>query len=103
MRCSVLLLEIASQLNDPISLTSAPVDHPIIAWKQSEFGLLATSCYLPSGRGSSGLWIRQRLTLGRRMLRPHLALALLRYIIRLMSMTHPHVRLRVAMVDDRSP
>ena len=32
----VLLLEIASQLNDPISLTSAPVDHPMIAWKQSE-------------------------------------------------------------------
>ena len=36
---SVLLLEIASQLNDPISLTSAPVDHPMIAWKQSELFL----------------------------------------------------------------
>ena len=37
------------------------------------------------------------------MLRPDFALALLHYIIRLMSMTNPHVRLRVAAVYDRFP
>ena len=54
--------------------------------------------------GSSGQWTRQRLTLGRWMLRPYFALALLHYLLRLMSMTNPHiVQLRVAAVDDRFP
>ena len=44
----VLLLDIASQLNGPISLTSAPVDHPMIAWKQSE--LFFGDLMLPSLR-----------------------------------------------------
>ena len=38
------------------------------------------------------------------MLRPYFALALLHYLLRLMSMTNPHlVQLRVAAVDDRFP
>jgi len=67
--------------------------------------MCSSSLLLLSARGLSysGLWPRQKLTLGRRMLRLHIALALLHYLLCLMTMTNPHiVRLCVA-VDDRLP
>ena len=100
---SVLLLDIISQLNDQSYLKAAPVDHPMLAWKQSEFvfGDLILASLKAWFFGSVG---SPEADAGPPGAEASLCPGPMHYILRLMSMTNPHiVRVRVATVDDRFP